>query len=119
MASFSLDDIRSAAEARYASTDIDLGGGKTVSLVNPLRLSKAKRDRFRALQEDLTRDVPEGEEGPDQEEILKDVFRVVAQTEAQAERLIKALDGDLAQMVLIFERYGEETQPGEASASQD
>ncbi|MEU9777267.1 phage tail assembly protein [Streptomyces sp. NPDC047968] len=71
MASYTLDDIRAAAEARYGSTDISLGG-HIVRLLNPLRLSKANRDKLAALQDEINTD------SADQEEPLADAIRLVA-----------------------------------------
>ncbi|MFI7315477.1 phage tail assembly protein [Streptomyces venezuelae] len=111
MASYSLDDIRNAAEAKYGSTDIELGG-ETVRLLNPLRLTKAARNELTALQERL------GDDGADQEELLSEAIRLVAEHTKAADRLLKAVNGDLAVLAEIFDRYGEGTQAGEASASQ-
>ncbi|MEU5433820.1 phage tail assembly protein [Streptomyces sp. NPDC020719] len=110
MASFSLDDIRAAAEARYGSTDIELGG-ETVRLLNPLRLTKAKRDKLTTLQDRM------GEDDADQEQLLSDAISLVAESTAGAEALLSTIDGDLAVLVEIFDRYGRSTQVGEASAS--
>lgn len=112
MATFSLDDIRSAAEAKYGSTDIQVGE-KTVRLLNPLRLGKKDRDALMALQEQM------GKEDSDTEEILHDVIRLVAESDSQAEALLEAVGDDLGVLMEIFTRYNEGTQLGEASASQE
>ena len=56
MPSFSLDDIRAAADRQYGSTDIQVTEDMVTSLLNPLRMGKAKRDALyellRPLQED-------------------------------------------------------------------
>ncbi|MEU3709010.1 phage tail assembly protein [Streptomyces catenulae] len=110
MASFSLDTIRAAAEARYSSTDIELGDN-TVRLLNPLRLPKAKRTALSQLQDRM------GGEGADQEELLSEAIRLVAERPTAADDLLNAVDGDLAVLAEIFDRYGKGTQVGEASAS--
>ncbi|NWF28250.1 phage tail assembly protein [Streptomyces sp. PKU-EA00015] len=112
MASFSLDDIRAAAERKYGSTDITFGED-TVRLLNPLRLPKARRDALLALQEEM------GKEESDQAELLAQAIRTIAESEKAAEKLLEAVDGDLAILAEIFGHYGESTQVGEASASQD
>lgn len=112
MASFKLDDIRAAAEAKYGSTDIEVGE-ETVSLVNVLRLPKTKRDELMAIQEKL-----DGE-GVDQAAVLSDAIRLVAKTEKQAETLLAAVGDDLAVLVELFNKYTAGTQVGEASASDD
>ncbi|MGC4928079.1 phage tail assembly protein [Streptomyces sp. DT117] len=111
MATYSLDSIRDAAEARYGSTNIEVGD-KTVRLLNPLRLSKEKRTALSSLQDSM------GGEGADQEALLADAIRLVAESDGRADLLLKAVDGDLAVMAEIFDAYGKGTQVGEASASQ-
>ncbi|MCX5237222.1 phage tail assembly protein [Streptomyces prunicolor] len=111
MASYSLDDIRAAAERKYGSTDIEVGG-ETIRLLNPLRLPKARRDELLALQEQM------GKDDSDQAELLSEAIRTVAQSEKAADNLLDEVGGDLAILAEIFRHYGESTQAGEASASQ-
>ncbi|WP_327292443.1 phage tail assembly protein [Streptomyces sp. NBC_01198] len=112
MTAFSLDDIRAAAEAKYGSTDIDLGGENIVRLLNPLRLAKAARARLVAIQDEL------GEDDADQEALLSEALVLVAETPGKGKALLKAVGDDLAVLASLFERYSEGTQAGEASASQ-
>ncbi|QYW07865.1 tail assembly chaperone [Streptomyces phage RedBear] len=105
MASYSLDNIREAAEAKYGSTDIDLGNG-VVRLLNPLRLPKAKRDELSSLQDKLD------SENVDQETVLADAILLVAESESKGKALLKAVGGDLAVLAEIFETYGKGTQVG-------
>ncbi|MFI6275938.1 phage tail assembly protein [Streptomyces sp. NPDC050988] len=111
MASYSLDDIRAAAERKYGSTDIEVGG-ESVRLLNPLRLPKTRRDELLALQEQM------GKEDSDQAELLSKAIRTVAQSEKAADTLLGEVGGDLAILAEVFRHYGESTQAGEASASQ-
>lgn len=113
MATYTLDDIRAAAERKYGSLDIDLGDGQGVELVNPLRLAKTKRDELLQLQDKLN------EDGADQAALLERALILVARTEAQGKKLVRAANGDLTILVEVFTRYTEETQAGEASASDD
>ncbi|MFJ3907466.1 phage tail assembly protein [Streptomyces vinaceus] len=110
MASYSLDAIRAAAEARYGSTDIELGDD-TVRLLNPLRLRKEKRTKLTQLQDRMS-----GEDA-DQEELLSEAIRLVAEHPKAADKLLTAIGGDLAVLAEIFDAYGRGTQAGEASAS--
>ncbi|AGM12192.1 tail assembly chaperone [Streptomyces phage Zemlya] len=105
MASYSLDSIREAAEAKYGSTDIDLGNG-VVRLLNPLRLPKTKRDELAKLQDRMD------EEGADQETVISDAILLVAESESKGKALLKAVGGDLAVLAQIFETYGKGTQAG-------
>jgi hypothetical protein len=110
--SFTLDDIRSAAEAKYGSLDIDVDG-TTVSLVNPLRLPGKRREQLKKFQDAFNADDRE----EDEETLLGEILRTVILREAHATKLIDALEGDLASMMEVFERYGKVTELGEASAS--
>jgi hypothetical protein len=116
MASFTVDSIREKAAQEYASTDIELNDGTTAVLLNPLRLSKAKRKKLMSIQDDL--ETEEGEEEKDQEDVLADAIRLVAETKEQGTALLKEFGGDLAALATIFSLYTESTQVGEASASQ-
>lgn len=118
MATFTLDDIRDAAEAKYGSTDIPVGD-VLVRLLNPLRLTKEKRSALIGAQKDL--EAQEGEDAADvdQVEVFQGILRLVAENEHQAEVLIAELGDDLAVLASVFELYSEGTQAGEASASQD
>ncbi|QWQ42097.1 phage tail assembly protein [Streptomyces sp. YPW6] len=109
MATFSLDDIRSAADAKYGSTDIQIDDRTTVVLRNPLRLSKAERDELGSLQDKL-----DGDEALDQADVLADAIRLVAKDKKIAEQLIEQIDGDLALLAQVFSTYSKGTQAGEA-----
>ncbi|MBQ0949246.1 MULTISPECIES: phage tail assembly protein [unclassified Streptomyces] len=111
MASFTLDNIRAAADAKYGSTDIEVDEKTTVHLLNPLRLPKEKRDQLVALQDKMDDD------GADQEKVISDALRLVADHPKKAEALLTAVGGDLAVLAQIFETYGKGSQVGEASAS--
>jgi hypothetical protein len=107
-----LDDIRAAAEKKYASFPIQLDASNKVELVNPLRLNKAARKTMTDLQTAL------GEDDADQEELLGKLLVTVAATPGQGNKLVKAIGGDLTVLATIFEQYTEAVQAGEASASQ-
>ena len=116
MASFSLDDIKAAAEKQYGHTDIELGEGKTLRLVNALRLPKEKRKELMALQDRLSSDDESVE--VDQEEELRNALRLVAEDKALVEELITTVGDDLAVLITLFKEYAGETELGEASASE-
>lgn len=107
-----LDDIRQAVEERYGPFEIDLGGGEVVRLVNILQLPKSKRQEIVAAQERMNGD------GADQEEEIEKILRLCAETDGQANKLMRALGGNLPAMVEVFRQYAEATQVGEASPSQ-
>lgn len=107
--SFSLDDIRTAADAKYASTDITLDDGTLVVLVNPLRLPKEKRAALTAIQERI-----DGDKGEEQDALLAEALTVICETTAQSTALLEELNGDLALLATVFESYAKGTQAGEA-----
>lgn len=113
MATFSLDDIRNAAEAKYGSTDIDMGGGDMLVLANPLRLPKEKRKALGTIQDNM-----DGDEDRDQADALRDAIRIVATDQVKAERFLSIVGDDLAMLATVFNKYTEGSQVGEASASQ-
>jgi hypothetical protein len=98
MATYTLDDIRAAAEAKY---------GEVARLLNPLRLSKEKRKELGEAQERLS-------EADDQQAALEDLLRLVAENKRAADRLLSALGGDLGYLVSVFDKYTKGTQAGEA-----
>jgi hypothetical protein len=110
---FTLDNFREAAEKKYGAMEIDLGDGTVCRLTNALRLPKSKRDSLLKMQDDMKK------EGADQEQMLMDCLRLVAESVPAANKLLKAIGSDLAVLAEIFEQYSEGTQAGEASASRD
>ena len=108
-----LDSIREAAEKKYGSYDIELGGGNVVRLLNPLRLSEDARKRLAALEEQ------EGGDDTDSvAERLHETVRIIAESQEQAAKLIEAVGGDLGVLATIIEQYGDAAEVGEASPSQ-
>lgn len=106
--SFTLDDIRAAADRKYGSVFID-----DIELVNPIRLSKKDRDALSAIQAQL--DVEDDEKlDVDQAEVFEDTIRLVAKTKAQGNKLVSACGGDLALLAEVMEHYNGGVQAGEA-----
>lgn len=108
MAQFSLDDIREAAEAKYADVEITFGKDDSVSFINALRLSKKDRGALLKLQEEL------GKDGADQASLLAGGLRTVASDKDAANRMLELVGEDLSILASIFEKYTEGTQAGEA-----
>jgi hypothetical protein len=115
---FTLDDIRAAAERKYGSTNLQLDKG-LLRLINPLQLSKEKRAELQATQGRLeaASDKEAGAEGDDQEDVIRDALRVVADNQYLVENLIEQVGDNLAVLATIFERYTGQQEVGEASAS--
>ena len=106
MATFKLDDIRAAAEAKFGHTDIELPDGQTVRLLNALQLPKDKRELLTKSQDD--------NDDKDQVEVFQNMIRIVARSDHEAEKLINAAGDNVAFLVGIFDAYGKSTQLGEA-----
>jgi hypothetical protein len=106
--SFSLDDIRAAAERRYGAVPFDLPDGRTLKLLNALRLPKAKRD---ALAETQKRSK---DEDVDQEAELVAMLKLLADDENLVDEMVASFDGDLGCVAAMFDLYKQETEPGEA-----
>lgn len=109
-----LENIRKAADKKFAPVEFDLGDGKApVRLKNPIRLDKKVRDQVTGLRETL------GEEGADVEKVVSDVLTKVAESASEGKRLVAAADGDTAVLLQILNSWMEGEGTGEASASDD
>lgn len=112
MPSITLGDIQAAADRKYGPFIIEGIPGGDVTFVSPIRLPKERRKQLLDLQ---------GEDGFDLENVDDEVIeliRVVAASKSDAERLIKAANGDLAVLLEMFTKYTEATSLGEASPSE-
>lgn len=117
MAQFTLDGIRSAAEAKYGDVQIDMGEHGFCTLLNALQMPKERRNALDALQTEMQREPAEGEEAPDQEALMADMLRAVAEDPASIETLLGLIGDNLAVLSEVAETYAKATQAGEASAS--
>ena len=114
MSSFTLDDIRAAADKKYGATEIIISDDITVNLVNPLRLKKKDREALVAVQDKLS---GEGDEQTDHLELLSEAIMIVADDKGAAQILLDTVGEDLALIAQIFSTYIDGTSAGEASAS--
>lgn len=119
MPTITLDTIRADIESKYAPVVIDLGDGAQVTLVQVLRLSKAKRkallDAEKAREENAKGDEEFNEDTT--LEHLRSVLRLVATDTDEAEYLIELVGDDLVMLSEIINSWREGTQSGEASSS--
>ena len=106
MPKVTLASIRDAADKKYGPYVIEVDGGD-VTLVNPLRMSKAKRKKLEELDkvEDL-----------DTDEKLAETIRIACSA-ADAKRLLAAVGDDLALLAEIVKAWGATAKVGEASPS--
>lgn len=108
---FTLADIRAAAEKKYGDFPVELGPGDVVVLRNALRLSKSERAALKRAQESMKA------EDADEQVLLEDCIRIVA-APGQGQRLVDAIGGDLTVLAETFSKYAEGTEAGEASGSE-
>lgn len=122
---FSLDSLREEIEQEFAPVKVDLGDGESVVLRNILRVDQTGREKAFKLLEDLEGlsggDAEEGFTSSDDVERSADValkiLGVVAETEKQGAKLVKAVGNDVALSLRLFEKWMRSTQAGEAQRS--
>lgn len=108
---FTLDDLNKALETKYAPFTFQHGREKFV-LNQVLRLSKDKREIVKAqlqLLEDNKEDLNEDEILV----ILKAIVENVIEGD-KSERLFELLGNDLVKVTILFEKWVESSQAGEA-----
>lgn len=124
---FTLDDIVTAAEQKYAGLPVPVDATTTVTLRPILTLPKGTRRQVTALQKALSRlqaaeeageEVPDGPSGEDSTEQLvtnlQQTMRLVADSEHGADALLAKIGERDHVLLELWERYGNATQPGEA-----
>jgi hypothetical protein len=111
---FTLDSLREEAERKYAPCPIELPDGTVVTLQNLIRLPSKVRtqvyDTLKLLEND--------DDGDTDFDAMVDAAAAVLEMVADdGPRLVKELGGDVALMMLLIERWMQNTQPGEATTS--
>jgi len=108
---FTLDDLNTALEKKYGPFVFSVGKEKFV-LQQILRLPKETRQIVKAQLELLDNKKNELDED-EMLAILKAVVENVIEGD-KAERLFELLDNDLVKVTILFEKWAERTQAGEA-----
>lgn len=115
---YSLDQLREDVERKYGPFIVQMGAGKSVTLLPLMRLPEDKRARFGELQ----RKLGEQQADPTQTDLavigetIREILRTVAEKPAGATALLNALPDD-AYALQLFEKYAAASMPGEASDS--
>lgn len=111
---FTLDSLREEAERKYAPCPIELPDGTVVTLRNLIRLPSKIRakvyDTLKLLENDDDSDT-------DFDAMVDAASKVLEMVADDGPRLVKELGGDMALMMLLIERWMQNTQPGEATTS--
>lgn len=110
---FTLQDINDAAERDFGSTDFELGEGRTLHLVNALRLGDKDREKLGKIQDRLE------EDDSNEREVISEAIMMVAKEKNLAKELLEMIGEDMGKLASVFKMYSEKTQVGEASASQN
>lgn len=116
----SLNQINAEADKRFQQFVVDDVPGGQVVLRNAIRLQKSERAQLVGMNKAIVELKASAEAGEfDEDEMLDLVgkfFDVVAIGDG-GKRLVDALDGDLAKLMVLMEMYAEDTQLGEALRS--
>ena len=112
MATYTLDDIREAAEKKYGALTITLGEGQSVTLRNVLRLPREERVKIEELQGRDDESVEETIEG------LREAVLTLADSSDNGRALIDLIGDDNALLIHIFQTWQDQTQAGEAQPSE-
>lgn len=112
---YTLDNLRSEMDKKYAPVEIDLGKGEPVVLHNLMRLDSKRRQ---AVQEAIA-SIQNQDEDTDADEALEGVKTVIGLVadDNKGKALNDAIGDDVGLAMHILELWSEATQPGEASNS--
>lgn len=114
MATFSLDDLRAAADKKYAPTIIEAGDDKFV-LPSILRMDPAARDKVSKLiasVEDWAED-ESAEDLNEQLRVFEDLIEI-AEENGRGTELVSLIGGDAAILIDLVTEWMKGSQAGEA-----
>lgn len=114
---YTLDNLRSDLEAKFAPIEIDLGKGEPIVLRNLMRLSSTDRQAVMAAVA-VVQKPREEDETQDIEELLGAIKVVIGLVAADRGKVLTdAIGDDLGLAMHIMQLWSEATQPGEAQNS--
>lgn len=111
MATFTLDDLKTAAEKKYAPTVIQNGKDEYV-LPNLLQVDSARRKKVLGLIEDLDKT----EDMDEQLGVINEMLTILTE-DGRGEELLALLGDNTALLMELFESWMEGAQVGEAGRS--
>jgi hypothetical protein len=106
MPSITLADIKRSADKKYGPLIVEDVPGGPVELINPLRLSKAKRDRLSKIDEES-----------DIDKKFTSIIQIAVAKPADAKRLLAEVGDDLTYLADLCQKWTSSAQVGEASPS--
>lgn len=113
---YSLENLKSDLDKKYAPVELDLGGSSVV-LSNMMRLGKEDRKKVADAVKDIFKDRTDtDEEVPDLLETIAVIFELVAE-DGRGSALMDAIGDDVSLGTEILNIWIEATQVGEASNS--
>ena len=125
----SLTSIRESIDAKYAPTPVELGDGKIVNLLNPMRLEDAKLERLDEILGALrsNKGDEDDEDGETKATVsvaetvsyIREVLSLAAETEAGGKLLLDAIGHDRPVLMEVLSGYLDGESVGEASPSDD
>lgn len=114
MATFSLDQLKADVESNYKALELEVGKDDVIELSNVLRLPKEDRTKVAGLLDGLQ----EAIEDNDLDAIERDALEVlVLAAGKRGKDLEKLLDGNVALIIDLLQKWQEGTQAGEADSS--
>lgn len=120
---FTLDSLREEAEKEFAPSKIELSDGSLIVLRNILRLGKKDRELVLEALDGLNSSKDDAEEEDGGFEVVNQLADnaevILSLVASDSQRLLEELDGDVALMMSVIEKWMGDTQPGEASNSPD
>ncbi|QFP95092.1 tail assembly chaperone [Gordonia phage MinecraftSteve] len=116
---FKLDDIRSAAERRFAPTKFELGDGTVVALPSVLRLGEKAREKVFAAIDEIT-DIQDQDDKDDSEvaeAVVEVTGRILAEVADRPKKLLASLEHDDIEVqahlyMTVLTRWTKEVQMG-------
>jgi hypothetical protein len=112
---FTLQSLQEELERTYAPLEFQ-NGKDTYVLRQVLRMPKSERDMVASKLKSLDREDSDDTTEEEVLEILELILRTVTQ-DGKGEKLVELLDHDLLTVKLLFDKWMEACQPGEASPS--
>lgn len=114
MATFTLDDIRAAADRKFGGMTIPLSDGTNVEMKNVIRMDKGHRDRVKNAQSAF--DEISGRDDVDEDELIEAVrtlIRAIVSNDHYTDRLFDELGQDSGLILTVLTSYAGGGEVGE------